>query len=70
MVEVSGLRTSPSEATWSILVLKNRRNVVKGMRIQGCYEDKAESQVALMRIAKQEFQRVFQLWERHWVMSL
>ena len=40
------------------------------MKIQGCHEDKAESQLALEHIAKQEFQRYFQLWERHWVMCL
>jgi HSP20 family molecular chaperone IbpA len=37
----------------------------KGMKIQGQHEDKAEMQAALERIANQEFQRCFQLWERH-----
>jgi len=46
------------------------RNKVKGMKIQGCHEDTSESQVALEHIAKQEFHRCFQLWERHWVMCL
>ena len=40
------------------------------MKIQGYHEDKAELQAALEHIAKQEFQRCFQLWERHWVMYL
>jgi len=46
--------------SWLILVLKYR-NMVKGMKIQGCHENKAESQAALERIAKQEFQMCFQL---------
>jgi len=37
--------------------------MVKGMKIQGYHEDKAESQAALECIAKQEFQRCFELWE-------
>jgi len=69
MVMVSGLCTSPSWSSWLILVLIDR-NMVKEMKIQGYYEEKAESQAALERIAKQEFQRCFQLWERHWVMCL
>ena len=44
--------------------------MVKGMKIQGYHEDKAELQAALEHIAKQEFQTCFQLWERHWVMYL
>jgi len=44
--------------------------MVKGMKIQGHHEDKAASQAALKRIAKQEFQGCFQPWERHWVMCL
>jgi len=40
------------------------------MKIQGYHENKAESQAALEHIAKQEFQRCSQLWERHWVMCL
>jgi len=44
--------------------------MVKGMKIQGYHEDSAESQAALEYIAKLEFQRCFQLWERHWVMCL
>jgi len=44
--------------------------MVKGMKIQGRHENKAESQAALERIAKHELQRCFQLWERHWVMCL
>jgi len=54
-------------SSWLILILIDR-NKVKGMKIQGCHEDKAESQVALEHIAMQDFQRCFQLWERHWVM--
>jgi len=49
------------------VVLKDRRNMVKGMKIQGYHEDKAESQIALGCIMKQEFQRICQLWERYWV---
>jgi len=40
------------------------------MKIQGYPEDKAGSQASLECIAKQEFRRCFQLWERHWVMCL
>jgi len=36
--------------------------MVKGMKIQGYLENKAELQAALERIAKQEFQKCFQLW--------
>ena len=32
--------------------------------------DCVESQAAPERIPKQEFQRFFKLWERHWVMRL
>jgi len=39
--------------------------MVKGMNIEGYHEDRAESQAALERIAKPEFQRCFQLWEVH-----
>jgi len=44
--------------------------MVKGMKIRGYHEGKAESQAALERITKQEFQMCFPLWERHWVMCL
>jgi len=44
---------------------QRRRNMVKGMNIEGYHEDRAESQAALERIAKPEFQRCFQLWEVH-----
>jgi len=37
--------------------------MVKGMKIQGYHE-------ALECITKQEIQRCFHLWERHWVMCL
>ena len=60
MVVVSGLSTSPSQSSWLILVLKDR-NIVKGMKIEGYPEDKAQSQAALEHITKQEFQRCFQL---------
>jgi len=60
---------SPSQSSWLILVHKNR-NIVKGMNIQGYLEDKAQSQAALEHVTKQEFQRCFQLWERHWVVCL
>jgi len=43
--------------------------MVKGMNIQGYHEDKGELQAALERV-KQELQRCFPLWERHWVMCL
>jgi len=44
--------------------------MVKGMKIRGYHEDKAESQEAVEHIAKQEFQRCFPLRGRHWVMCL
>jgi len=53
MVVVSGLCNSQSYSSWLILVLKDR-NMVKGMKIQGYHE-------APECIAKQEFQRCFQL---------
>jgi len=56
-------------SSWLTLV-RNYRNMVKGMKIRGCHENKAESQAALERIAKQEFQGCFQLLERQWVMCL
>jgi len=37
---------------------QRRRNMVKGMNIEGYHEDRAESQAALERIAKPEFQGV------------
>jgi hypothetical protein len=55
--------------SWLILVLKYR-NMVQGMKIRGCHENKAELQATLEHIAKQKFQRCSQLWERHWVMCL
>jgi len=44
--------------------------MVKRMTIEGDHEEKAESQAALEHNAKQDFQRCFQLWDRHWVMCL
>lgn len=58
MVVVSGLCTSQSCSSWLILVLKDR-NMIKGMKIKGYHENKAESQEALERNAKYEFQRCF-----------
>jgi hypothetical protein len=58
MVVVSGLCTSQSCSSWLILVLKDR-NMIKGMKIKGYHENKAESQEALEHNAKYEFQRCF-----------